>query len=196
MKINSNRSVATEPDRRHFLRIAGTGAAGIALGGVIAPISRPGTPEPSCGVKDLSSWVVVIAADYNEIIPLLPHLGLSKATIDRVSGLIGKVLAVAKDFDAAYKAGKLADVKTTFLNLGALIGQIAGELGVSNNRLLTLLLVGIQIARITLASLIDKMIVAAPAAMVANLSPDDQSAVAEVKRLAAIDVSKMLAAIQ
>ncbi len=195
-RISVRKANPADPSKRSFVRLAGIGAAWMAVGGVIAPISLPGAPEPACSVKDLSGWVVTIAADYGEIKTLLPQLGLSKMTVDRISGLIDKALTVARDFDAAYKAGKLADVKTTFLNLGTLITQIAGELGVVKNRLLSLLIVGIQIARITLASLIDKMIVVAPASMTMNMSADDVAAVAEVKRLASIDVSKVLAVIQ
>lgn len=149
---------------------------------------------PACDRKDLSGWVVTITASYREIKVLLPQLGLSQAVIDRVSSWIDTVGNVAKQFDEAYKRGDFSNASALFLNLGGLITSIAVELNVANNRIVNLLLVGVQIARITIGSLLK--IQGEGQVARRSLSRSEQAAVAEINRLAAIDISKLLQAIQ
>ena len=49
-----------DASKRTFLRLAGTGVAGLAVGGVIAPIGRPGAPEPACSAKSVNAEVQVV----------------------------------------------------------------------------------------------------------------------------------------
>ena len=152
---------------------------------------------PACNKKDLSGWIVVIIADYGEIKPLLPQLGLSQAVIDRVTGWIDTAVSVAKKFDDAYQRGDFATASTLFLNLGKLITDIATELSATDNRIVELLLVGVQIARITIASLLKVQGDNQPQmAARRSLSRSEGDAVAEINRLASIDVGKVLKAIQ
>jgi hypothetical protein len=179
-------------NRRKMLGVAGMAGAGFVVG--------TGFTAPACSAKDLSGWVVTVVADYGEIKTLLPGLGVSQAVIDRVSGLIDKAVQIAKDFDDAYKARKFDNAITLFTSLGGLITQVAGELGVVDNRILKLLLVGIQIARITIASLLKVQADTQPAVAAkvrsARMVPADQSPLNEIERLASIDVSRLLSAIQ
>lgn len=157
-----------------------------------------GFTAPACGQKDLSGWVTTIVAYFDEIKILLPELGLSQAVIDKVSGLISKAAKIAKQFDEAYKAGKFENAVTLFTNLGGLITQIAGELNVTDNRIVKLALVGIQIARITIASLLKSQGDAQPAVRMAAMSAEgpQQAALDEINRLAAIPVDGLLKAAQ
>lgn len=180
-------------NRRKMLAISGRGLAGAAAGGSVLS-------QIACAPKDLSGWVVTIVADYGEIKVLLPQLGFNQAVIDRVSGLIDKAARIAKDFDDAYRKGLFENALTIFTNLGSLIVQIAGELNAANNRIVKLLLVGIQVARITIASLLKAQADAQPAVAAkvrrARMVPADQSPLNEIERLASIDVSRLLPAIQ
>jgi hypothetical protein len=145
--------------------------------------------------------VVTIVADYKEIVPLLSQLGLKADVIAKVSGWINKAVSIAQDFDAHYKAGDFKNAVTLFTSLGGLITDIASELNVANNRIVNLLLVGIQIARITIASLLkvqadNQPLVARAARKAASAAPADALALSEINRLAAIDVSRLLAVSQ
>jgi hypothetical protein len=175
-----------------MITTSGLGLAGFAVG--------TGFTAPSCGQKDLSGWVVTIPAYLNEIKPLLPDLGLSQVVIDKVSGWIDTAVSVAKKFDDAYQSGKFADAVTLFANLGGLITEIAAELNVTDNRIIKLALVGIQIARITIASLLQSQGDALPTSQKARamgvVTGPQQTALSEIQRLASIDVNGLLKAVQ
>ncbi len=173
-------------NRRDLIKSGAVTTAAIAMGGF----------QVACAPKNLSGWVTTIIASFGEIKPLLPQLGLSQAVIDRVSGWIEKAVHIAQEFDAAYKAGKFSDAMTLFTNLGGLITQVASELNVVNNRIINLLLVGIQIARITIASLLKTQGENQPQIARRSMSRSEQDAANEIQRLAAIDVSGLLKAIQ
>lgn len=176
-------------NRRNFMVTGATAGAGALV-----------LSQEACKPKDLSGWVVTIVADYGEIKILLPQLGFSQAVIDRISGLIDNAVRIAKDFDDAYKAGKFDNAVVLFTSLGDLVTQVASEINVTDNRIVKLLVVGIQIARITIASLLKAQADSQPAVAAkvraARMVPADQSAIREIERLAAIDVSKLLPAIQ
>lgn len=156
---------------------------------------------PPCSGKDLSGWVVTIDAYYDEVKILLPGLGLGQAVIDRVSDLIDKATKIAKQFDAAYVAGKFTDAVSLFSNLGGLVTQIATELNVTDNRIVKLALVGIQIARITIASLLkvqadNQPQVAAKAGAMRSASTEADAAIGEIERLASVNIDGLLKAVQ
>jgi hypothetical protein len=181
-----------DPSKREFLRFGGTALVGGVAGAVILP--TPGCP----GAKNLSTWVTIIVADFSEMKPLLGELGLSQVIIDRVSGFIDKAVAIARDFDSAYKAGKFSDAVTLFTNLGGIVSQIAAELNVTNNRIVKLALVSISIARIAIASLLNAQ-AQQPEVMAAvnsaRKSAVHRANVSEIERLANADLSKIQAAL-
>jgi hypothetical protein len=188
-------------NRREMIKTSGFGVGSLALTGAAGgAFGFAVIPDPACNPKNLSGWVVTIVADFGEIKPLLGELGLSTATVSRLSALIDKGASIAKAFDDAYKASDFKNAVTLFTSLGGIISQVAADLNVTDNRIVKLLLVGIQIARITIASLLDKQAAGTPAAQnaMANVpvGTPESKAVAEVKRLASIDVSGILAAIQ
>lgn len=183
---------SAEPNRREFLGLGGGAIVGAVAGTLVI--------EPFCDKKDLSGWVLTLTTAFGEIKPLLGQLGLSQAVLDRVSGFIDKGVKIAQDFDAAYKAGKFADARTLFLNLGDIVAQVAAELGASDNRIVKLALISISIARIAIAALLSSQ-ASQPGVMAAvnkakSAGGDDAKAIAEIERLSAIDVTKLLAAIQ
>lgn len=169
--------------RRSMLKtstVAGLGmVGGLALTGL------------ACDKKNLSGWVTAIVSAFTEMKPLLGDLGLSQVVINKISGWIGTAAKVAKDFDAAYVAGKFADAVTLFNNLGGLIAQIAGELGATDNRIIKLALVSISIARIAIATLLSNQAQASPEAMSAVASAPTSNT-AEIKRLANVNIDGLL----
>lgn len=185
MKLNRNRSTAApeftgaditghDPSKRHFLRLAGTGGAGLLIGGVIAPVSLPGTPEPACKTKDLSFWVDTLVGTAQELATLLPSIG----------PIVGKLVKIAKDFDDAYKRGDFANARALFTNISALISQIAADAGL-NSPDLKLIFAGVSIAFRMIARLLDSQ--AGQSGVVAAMkkaSPEMEAAAALVKKLA------------
>lgn len=156
---------------------------------------------PACSGKDLSGWVVTIDAYYDEVKILLPGLGLGQAVVARISDLIDKATKIAKQFDDAYQAGKFENAVSLFSSLGGLVTQIAGELNVTDNRIVKLALVGIQIARISIASLLkvqadNQPQVAARASAMRSTSASADTALAEIERLATVNIDGLLKAVQ
>jgi hypothetical protein len=169
------------------------GRSALAAGGFAVGV---GFTAPSCGTpKNLSSWVTMIVAAFGEIKPLLGELGLGTAVLDRVSGFIDKAAKIARDFDAAYRAGKFQDAATLFVNLGDVIAQIAADLGATDNRIVKLALISISIARIAIASLLNAQAPAVAEAVSAARTGGKARVVTEIERLANLDISKIEKAI-
>lgn len=168
--------------RREFIKTGSVAAGSVAFGAAFT--------APACDKKDLSGQVLILVTGFNEIKPLLPELGLSAAVIARISDLLDKGVKVAKAFDDAYVAGKFDDAKTLFLNLGVVITSVVTELGVADNRLVKAVLIGIKVAQVVIANLLKQM-AADPqvARAVKSRAPD---AMAEIDRLAGVDVDAML----
>lgn len=187
-RISFGNNILADPravGRRDMLKTSTVAGLGIVGGAAFS--------APACDKKNLSGWITTIVASYGELKPLLPQLGLSQTAIDRVSGWIDTAESVARKFDEAYKAGQFTDAAALFTNLGGLITSIAAELNVANNRIVNLLLVGIQIARITIASLLK---VQGDSRRIMPVTTAEMAAIVEIRRLAAIDVSGLLKAIQ
>lgn len=171
--------------RREAIRSLGLGGGGLLLGA--------GFTAPQCGgAKNLSTNVVIIMRSYGEIKELLPETGLSQSVIDRVSGYIAKAIKVAEDFDKAYRAGAFQNAATLFNQLGGLVGDIANDVGASNHRVVRVTLVGIQIARIAIAGLLAAQAANQPAVRTAKKSPEMVAAIAEIERLNALDIDRLL----
>jgi hypothetical protein len=170
-------------NRRDMLKTSSVAGLG-TLGGFA--FTAPSCDKP----KNLSTWVTIIVADFTEMKPLLPELGLSQATIDRVSGFIDKAVKVARDFDAAYVAGKFADAVTLFTSLGDIVAQIASDLGAAENRIVKLALISIRIARIAIASLLSSQ-ASEPQVAAAVRAARTTRTVSEIERLANSDLSKI-----
>lgn len=183
----------TTESRRSFLKttsIAAVGAGSFALG--------VGATAPQCGgVKNLSTYVQMIAGGFTEIKVLLPDLGLSQAIIAKVADLLDKGVKVAADFDKAYRDGKFTNARTLFTNLGSLVTQVITTLGVSvDNRGVKIALAAIGIARVAVAIILDRQLSQPSVAAEVQASrskPENAAALDEVKRLANTDVSGILA---
>lgn len=168
-------------NRREMITTTALGAAGFAVG--------TGFTAGACSPKNLSTYVQMIAGGFSEIKVLLPDLGLSQSVIAKVAELIDKGVKIAKDFDDAYKAGKFSDAATLFSNLGSLISQVVSTLGVSTeNRAVKVALAAIGIARVAIAILLANQNQGFTAQ-----NPAQAQAMSEIERLAATDVSKILA---
>lgn len=179
-------------NRRQMITTSALGAAGFAVG--------TGFAAPQCGgAKNLSTYIQMIAGGFTEIKVLLPDLGLSQNIIAQAAELIDKGVKIAKDFDAAYKAGKFSDAASLFTNLGSTLTQVISTLGISTeNRAVKVALAAIGIARVAVAIILSRQADDQPqvaAAAKAGKVPAQAKAVSEVERLAATDLSKVLAAI-
>lgn len=181
------------PGRRTFISQSALAGGAFALG--------VGATAPACpfNPKNLSAYVSMIAGGFGEIKVLLPDLGLSQALITQVSNLIDRGVKVAKDFDSAYKAGKFTDASALFNNLGSIITQVITTLGVSiENRAVKVALAAIGIARVAIAILLQKQAQSQPQVLAAakGATADEAKAVSEIERLAATDLSAILAAMK
>jgi hypothetical protein len=176
-------------NRREALRTIGLGTGGALA---VMVFTAPACP----GGKNLSTYVVIITRSYGEIQTLLPNLGLSQSAVSKLGGFIGDAIRVAEEFDKAYKAGAFDNAATFFNQLGGLATNIASELNVTGNRVVKATLVGIQIARIAIAGLLEAQAANQPAVRTARMSPVMQTAIKEIERLNAIDVSKILVTVQ
>jgi hypothetical protein len=109
-------------DRRGFLRLAGTGMAGLAVGGVIAPVGRPGTPEPACTSKPAIEVEVSTAITFlSKVSSLLP----TQAQI------ITKIVAALNDFNKFYQAGDFTSAGKFFDTIDADATQLVADVGVN-----------------------------------------------------------------
>lgn len=171
-------------NRRDLIKRGSMATALVAVGGL----------QLACKPQNLSGWVSTIVSAFGEMKPLLTQMGLSELVITRVSGWIDTAVKVAKDFDAAYRAGKFSDAVTLFTNLGKLITDIAADLNVTDNRIVKLALVTIAIARIAIASLLKSQSDNQPAVGLARqaASADDEKKLAEIERLAAINIDGLV----
>lgn len=182
-------------NRREMISTTALGAVGFAVGtGFAAP--------KGCSVKNLSSYVQMIAGGFTEIKVLLPDLGLSQSIIAQAAELIDKGVKIARDFDAAYKAGKFNDAASLFTNLGSTLTQVINTLGVSTeNRAVKVALAAIGIARVAVAILLNKQADDQPAVAVEvakagrKRGTSAAKAVTDIERLAATDLDRLLAAI-
>lgn len=180
--------------RRDFLRkgsIAAIGAGSFALG--------VGATAAQCGGgRSLSTYVQMIAGGFSEIRVLLPDLGLSASVIAQVGDLLDKGKQIAQAFDEAYKAGKFTDAATLFTNLGGIVSQVVGVLGVStDNKAVKVALAAIGIARIAVSILLQKQSEQPQvAAALKARQPIEIKAMSEVERLAATDLNKVLQLLQ
>lgn len=177
-------------NRRQMISTSALAAGGFALGGAMT--------APQCsGARNLSTYVQMIAGGFSEMKVLLPDLGLSQSMVARVAELLDKGVAIAKDFDKAYREGKFTDARTLFTNLGSLVTQVITVLGVSTeNRGVKVALAAIGIARIAVAIILDRQLSqpsAAASVRDARAVPENAVALDEIKRLANTDVSKILA---
>ena len=93
-------------NRRSVLKSIGIGTAAV--------IAAPTLLLQTACAKKVSTWVRSIIGAMEEIASLLP------AQAD----LIGRVVAVAKEFDKAYLDGKFADAIIIFTNLTRLINDL------------------------------------------------------------------------
>jgi hypothetical protein len=162
--------------RRSFLRLAGTGAAGLALGGVIAPIGTPGTPTPACSPKSVNAEVQVAETFLKVVAVELPN---QKPAID-------KILKVMDDFNADYQRGDFVSAGAIFKTMDADVTQLVTDLGVNLNPKVKMALVFIDAA----VSAIGGFLFAqkgAPgvAAVMMNATPEQQSQAAAIERRAA-----------
>lgn len=107
-------------NRRTLLKTGGLAAIGTLTLGTSA-----------CGEK-LSFYVSTVIGSLETLSPLLPN----------ASQLIAKAVAAARAFDEAYRAGKFADSVALFTNLGELVLQIAGIVGVASPPILLAIAVG------------------------------------------------------
>lgn len=95
--------------------------------------------QTACNPKDLSFYVDTVVGALDELKPLLPG----------AAATIVKAVAIAKDFDAAYKAGKFENAAALFANLSSLLSQIADDAGVNNTQVkLILAFAGVAIRAI------------------------------------------------
>jgi hypothetical protein len=184
-----------DASRRDLVRLGALGAGSLALGSAFT--------APSCGPgKNLSAWVQTIVGAFAEMKPLLSTLGLQQAIIAKVSAALDKGAQIAKDFDAAYTAGKFKDASSLFLSLGQVITQIAADLSLANNRIVTIALAAVGVARIAIAQLLHDQATTQPQAMALvraaqlNAGSDEAKAINEINRLANADVAKILAAVK
>jgi hypothetical protein len=177
--------------RRDFLKTSTVAAGGLAFGAAFT--------APQCGgVKNLSSYVQMVAGGFSEIKVLLPDLGLSQSIIAQVAELIDRGVKIAKDFDTAYKAGKFSDASTLFTGLGETVSQVVSTLGVStDNRAVKVALAAIGIARVAIAILLQRQADDQPqiasAVQAGKQRSAEAKAISEVERLAETDLTKVLA---
>jgi len=176
----------TDQSKRDFLRLAGTGAAGLALGGVIAPVSAPNTPEPSCSKKSIEIEVSTAISFLNKVSSLLP----AKAQI------IAKVVGALNDFNAAYQAGKFDSAGAFLANASVLFEQLLGDIGVNLNPTVKIALAIVD-AAISAIAVLMKSQSNAPgvAAVISAATPEQQKQMAIIEKRAA-HAEQLFAAIQ
>ena len=161
----------------------------------LGAIGGYGFTAPACSAKSLSGWVASIDAAFDEMKPLLPQLGLSTAIVAKVSDLVDKGAAIVRKFDQYYRDGKFADAVTTFYNLGLIVADIATELNVLNNRIVTLALLTIRAARVAIAAILDSQS-GDPAVKETVAVNATNPAVLEIRKLATMDISGLAKALQ
>jgi hypothetical protein len=112
----------------------------------------------------------------DEIAPLVPAQAAN----------IRKIVAVAHDFDAAYKAGKFADALTIFTNLTSLVDQLVADIGTALSPQIKTALAIAGVAIRTIALLLQQQGNNAPAAVTAAMrtSARPSSEIENVNRLA------------
>lgn len=97
-------------NRRELIKGAGITTAVVALGGL----------ESACKPKDLTFWDETIIGALEEVAVLVPAQVPS----------IKKIVAVVRDFDAAYKANQFSNALALFTNLTSLIDTLITDLGI------------------------------------------------------------------
>lgn len=173
-------------DRRSFLRLAGTGAAGIALGGVVAPISAPNAPAPACSKKSVEIEVSTAITFLNKVSSLLPAH----------AQLIVKIVGVLNTFNEAYQAGKFDSAVAFLATASSLFEQLLTNVGVGISPLLKTWLLIVDAAITALVALF-KSQASAPEAVTAMRSASE----AQKKQMAILErraarVDELFAAIK
>lgn len=132
-----------DPSKRNFMALAGTGMVGIAVGGVAAPVSQPGTPEPSCFTKpNIGTEIGIIQTTAIALKALLPNQAV----------LLDKIVKLSGDFNAAYNRGDFTSAKTFVNSLADNIATLISDVGAGSPRIQFLVAV-IGIAAKALAAL-------------------------------------------
>jgi len=98
-------------NRRDLIKSGAAGVGVVALGGL----------QINCKPKDVSFWTGSVIGGLEEIAVLVPVQAAN----------IKKIVAVMRDFDSAYAAGKFADALTFFQSATSLIDQLIIDLGVN-----------------------------------------------------------------
>jgi hypothetical protein len=175
-QITRESSAIEPPNRRAFLRLAGTGAAGLALGGVIAPIGTPGTPTPACSPKSVNAEVQVAETFLKVVAVELPNQ----------QAFITKILKVTDDFNTDYQRGDFANAGTLFATLSGDFTHLLNDVGVNINAKVKIALVLIDAAIAGIAGLLKSQIPAATqAGLMATLPAAQQSQAAVIEARAA-----------
>jgi hypothetical protein len=144
----------------------------------------------ACG-KNVSNWIASIVSGFAEIKSLLSDLGLGQDTIDKIGNLIAKGVKIAQDFDDAYKAGKFSSAIILFKNLGGVLDEVRADLGINaDNKIVRAAFAIIGIARVAIAIMLNQQGQNQPAVMaaIASANPEEEAALAEIKRLAATEL--------
>lgn len=164
-------------------------------GAITAGVAALGGFQISCKPKSLDSWALIIETDFRDFKPLLPQLGLSQAVIDKIGDWLDKGINILHQFSADYRNGDFANAVALFNSLGEIVASIANEFNVLDNKIVKLILVSIQVARIAIASLLSEQATASSEAMKA-VRGAKASDTAEIRKLAAVNVDKLLKAVQ
>jgi len=183
MKTSRSIVAAHDPSKRHFMRLAGTGATGIVLGGMMPPISLPSTPEPACSAKSVGAEVRV-AETFLKVVAI--ELPSQKPIID-------KIIKVADDFNADYQRGDFKNAASIFATLEGDVTQLISDLGVNVSQRIKVALVLVDAAITAIGELLNSQ----KGAVVVNLmnaTPAEQAKAAAIERRAA-RVDKLFRAI-
>src|ERR1700720_1838820 len=177
--MTGNEITGHNPSKRNFLRLAGTGAAGLAIGGVIAPIGAPGTPEPACSAKSVNAEVQIVKTFLQVVAVELPNQG----------PFITKILKIADGFNTDYQRGDFVNASAVFKNLEGDVAQLVADVGVNLDPRIKIALVLANAAIVAIGGLLQsqKSVPAVQAALM-NATPEQRSQAAAIeKRAAQID---------
>lgn len=176
---------AHDPSKRNFMALASTGVAGIALGGIAAPISQPGTPEPACSAKSVNAEYQVVKTFLNVVAVEIPS---QKPTID-------KILKIGDDFNADYQRGDFVNAAAIFATFEADITQFIADVGVNLSPRVKIALVLANAAVAAIGGLLksQKGVPAVQSALM-NATTEQQAQAAAIEKRAA-QIDRLFAAI-
>jgi len=135
-----------------------------------------------CDSDKVSIYVLTITNFLKQISSLMPQWAAS----------ITKILAVATDFDAAYKRGDFSNADNLFNTLDENITTLTKDLGINLSDHVKMLLAVIGATVQTVAVLLHEQIIKQPAAIrsaIAARSPKSASAVERLASQAAVDAT-------